>query len=60
MYLRVPTFHQYRMPKMHAIPQLVSASLNPMPITEHFRKAQCSKEIERDSKCPKLMKSMVN
>ena len=45
MYLHVPTFHQYRMPKMHAIPQLVSAPLNPMPIAEHFRKAQCSKEI---------------
>ena len=28
-----------RMPKMHAIPKLVSASLNPIPIAEHFRRS---------------------
>ena len=28
-----------RMPKMRAIPQLVSASLNPIPIAEHFRRS---------------------
>ena len=28
-----------RMPKMHAIPQLVSAPLNPIPIAEHFRRS---------------------
>ena len=32
-----------RMPKMCAIPQLVSASLNPIPTVEHFRRShpQC-------------------
>ena len=28
-----------RMPKMRAIPQLVSAPLNPIPIAEHFRRS---------------------
>ena len=28
-----------RMPKMCAIPQLVSAPLNPRPIAEHFRRS---------------------
>ena len=28
-----------RMPKMRAIPQLVSAPLNPVPIAEHFRRS---------------------
>ena len=27
------------MPKMRAIPQLVSAPLNPIPIAEHFRRS---------------------
>ena len=27
------------MPKMRAIPQLVSATLNPIPIAEHFRRS---------------------
>ena len=27
------------MPKMRAIPQLVSAALNPIPIAEHFRRS---------------------
>ena len=32
-----------RMPKMYAIPQLVSAPLNPIPTVEHFRRShpQC-------------------
>ena len=34
-----------RMPKMCAIPQLVSAPLNPIPIAEHFRRShpQCER-----------------
>ena len=28
-----------RIPKMRAIPQLVSAPLNPIPIAEHFRRS---------------------
>ena len=33
-----------RMPKMCAIPQLVSAPLNPIPIAEHFRRSHPQRE----------------
>ena len=33
-----------RMPKMCAIPQLVSAPLNPIPIVEHFRRSHPQRE----------------
>ena len=36
------------MPKMCAIPQLVSAPLNPIPTAEHFRKShpQCEHKVK--------------
>ena len=36
-YICVATVHQYRMPKMCAILQLVSAPLNPIPIVDKLR-----------------------
>ena len=33
-----------RMSKMHAIPQLVSAPLNPIPIAAHFRRSHPPRE----------------
>ena len=38
-YIYVSQLFISRMPKMRAIPQLVSAPLNPIPIAEHFRKS---------------------
>ena len=42
-YISVLQLFISRMPKMCAIPQLVSAPLNPIPIAEHFRRSdpQC-------------------
>jgi len=39
-----------RMPKMRAIPQLVSAPLNPIPIAEHFRRShpRCEHSYRQD------------
>ena len=39
-----------RMPKMCAIPQLVSAPLNPIPFAEHFRRShpQCEHSYCQD------------
>ena len=39
IYIYVSQLFISRMPKMHAIPQLVSAPLNPIPIAEHFRRS---------------------
>ena len=39
IYIYVSQLFISRMPKMRAIPQLVSAPLNPMPIAEHFRRS---------------------
>ena len=36
-YIYVSQLFISRMPKMRAIPQLVSVPLNPIPIAEHFR-----------------------
>ena len=38
-YIYVSQLFISRMPKMRAIPQLVSAPLNPIPIAEHFRRS---------------------
>ena len=38
-YIYVSQLFISRMHKMHAIPQLVSAPLNPIPIAEHFRRS---------------------
>ena len=38
-YIYVPQLFISRMPKMRALPQLVSAPLNPIPIAEHFRRS---------------------
>ena len=38
-YIYVSQLFISRMPKMRAIPQLVSVPLNPIPIAEHFRKS---------------------
>ena len=38
-YIYVSQLFISRMPKMLAIPQLVSAPLNPIPIAEHFRRS---------------------
>ena len=38
-YIYVSQLFISRMPKMGAIPQLVSAPLNPIPIAEHFRRS---------------------
>ena len=39
IYIYVSQLFISRMPKMRAIPQLVSAPLNPIPIAEHFRRS---------------------
>ena len=43
IYISVLQLFTSRIPKMCAIPQLVSAPLNPIPIAEHFRRSdpQC-------------------
>ena len=38
-YIYVSQLFISRMPKMRAIPQLVSVPLNPIPIAEHFRRS---------------------
>ena len=38
-YIYVSQLFISRMPKMRAIPQLVLAPLNPIPIAEHFRRS---------------------
>ena len=38
-YIYVSQLFISRMPKMRAIPQLVSAPLNPIPIAAHFRRS---------------------
>ena len=40
-----------RMPKMCAIPQLVSAPLNPIPTAEHFRRSHHSVSTVTDKTC---------
>ena len=39
IYIYVSQLFISRMPKMRAIPQLVSAPLNPITIAEHFRRS---------------------
>ena len=39
IYIYVSQLFISRMPKIRAIPQLVSATLNPIPIAEHFRRS---------------------
>ena len=46
-YIYVSQLFISRMPKMRAIPQLVSAPLNPMPIAEHFRRSHLPCEHSR-------------
>ena len=65
IYLYVSQLFIGRMPKMRAIPQLVSAPLNPIPIAEHFRRShppcehshrQCISEENNASK----IKTLIN
>ena len=57
-YIYVSQLFISRMPKMHAIPQLVSAPLNPIPIAENFRRSHppCRHENSQSSgpSCSKL------
>ena len=46
-YIYVSQLFISRMPKMRAIPQLVSAPLNPTPIAEHFRRSNPPYEHSR-------------
>ena len=44
IYIYVSQLFISRMPKMRAIPQLVSAPLNPIPVAEHFRRSHPPRE----------------
>ena len=53
-YIYVSQLFISRMPKMRAIPQLVSAPLNPIPIAEHFRRSHPLCEHSRGQHVPYL------
>ena len=53
-YIYVSQLFIGRMPKMRAIPQLVSAPLNPIPIAEHFRRSHPLCEHSRGQHVPYL------
>ena len=50
-----------RIPKMRAIPQLVSAPINPIPIAEHFRRSHppCEHSQGQHIKVRKITQSKI-
>ena len=46
-YIYVSQIFISRMPKMRAVPQLVSAPLNPIPVAEHFGRSHPPREHSR-------------
>ena len=61
IYIYVSQLFISRIPKMRAIPQLVSAPINPIPIAEHFRRSHppCEHSQGQHIKVRKITQSKI-